>query len=79
MVTTARFPFESCLAGRFGFCTNLAASMSVRFVFFGLLNGWLVLQGPCAIAVAGRERQTDVLGLIFAAGSGMQLVGPAAT
>ena len=72
---------ESCLetAGRFGFCTNLAASMSVRFVFFGLLNGWLVLQGPCAIAVAGRERQTDVLGLIFAAGSGMQLVGPAAT
>lgn len=61
----------------FGFCTNLAASMSVRFVFFGLLNGWLVLQGPCAIAVAGRERQTDVLGLIFAAGSGMQLVGPA--
>ena len=51
--------------------------MTVRFVFFGLLNGWLVLQGPCAIAVAGRERQTDVLGLIFAAGSGMQLVGPA--
>lgn len=61
----------------FGFCTNLVASMSVRFLFFGLLNGWLVLQGPCAIAVAGRERQTDVLGLIFAAGSGMQLVGPA--
>lgn len=51
--------------------------MSVRFIFFGLLNGWLVLQGPCAVAAAGRERQTDVLGLIFAAGSGMQLVGPA--
>ena len=62
---------------RFGFCTNLIASMSVRFIFFGLLNGWLVLQGPCAVAAAGRERQTDVLGLIFAAGSGMQLVGPA--
>jgi len=61
----------------FGFCTNLIASMSVRFIFFGLLNGWLVLQGPCAVAAAGRERQTDVLGLIFAAGSGMQLVGPA--
>ena len=29
------------------------------------------------MAAAGRERQTDVLGLIFAAGSGMQLVGPA--
>ena len=61
----------------FGFCTNLIAAMSVRFVFFGLLNGWMVLQGPCAIAT-GRERQTEVLGIIFAAASIVQLVGPAA-
>ena len=61
----------------FGFCTNLIAAISVRFIFFGVLNAWLVLTGPCALAVAGRERQTEVLGLIFAAGCGMQLVGPA--
>eukprot|EP00438_Fugacium_kawagutii_P001554 Skav232570 [mRNA] locus=scaffold1594:201548:202882:+ [translate_table: standard] len=61
----------------FGFCTNLIAAMSVRFIFFGLLNGWLVLLGPCALSVAGRERQTEVLGVIFAAGCGMQLIGPA--
>ncbi|CAK9064924.1 Protein ZINC INDUCED FACILITATOR-LIKE 1 (Protein ZIF-LIKE 1) [Durusdinium trenchii] len=73
------YTLASLLAGGilFGFCTNLIASMSVRFLFFGLLNGWLVLQGPCALAVAGPQRQTDVLGFIFAAGSGMQLVGPA--
>ncbi|CAE7192690.1 ZIFL2 [Symbiodinium natans] len=61
----------------FGFCTNLIAAMTVRFILFGLLNGWLVLTGPCAVAAAGRERQTEVLGLIFAAGCGMQLIGPA--
>eukprot|EP00435_Cladocopium_sp_Y103_P033880 s2542_g8.t1 len=61
----------------FGFCTNLIAAMSVRFIFFGVLNAWLVLTGPCAFAVAGPERQTEVLGLIFAAGCGMQLIGPA--
>ena len=63
--------------GLFGFCTNLIAAMAVRFIFFGLLNGWLVLTGPCAVAAAGRERQTELLGLIFAAGCGMQLIGPA--
>ncbi|CAE7246745.1 ZIFL1 [Symbiodinium sp. CCMP2592] len=61
----------------FGFCTNLIAAMIVRFIFFGLLNGWLVLTGPCAVAAVGRERQTELLGLIFAAGCGMQLIGPA--
>ncbi|CAE7412838.1 ZIFL2 [Symbiodinium natans] len=60
----------------FGFCTNLIAAMSVRFIFFGLLNGWQVLIGPCAIAAAGRERQTEVLGLIYAADGSMQLIGP---
>lgn len=59
----------------FGFCTILIAAMSVRFIFLGVLNAWLVLTGPCALAVAGCERQTEVLGLIFAAGCGMQLIG----
>ena len=62
----------------FGFCLNLIAAMCVRFILFGLLNGWMVLQGPCACATAGPERQTEVLGIIFAAASVMQLIGPAA-
>eukprot|EP00438_Fugacium_kawagutii_P018274 Skav222985 [mRNA] locus=scaffold1827:160037:161425:- [translate_table: standard] len=61
----------------FGFCTNLVADLSVRFIFFGLLNGWPVLLGPCAVAVAGREGQTRVIGLIYAAEGSMQLIGPA--
>ncbi|CAK9089983.1 Probable peptide/nitrate transporter At3g43790 (Protein ZINC INDUCED FACILITATOR-LIKE 2) [Durusdinium trenchii] len=60
----------------FGFCTNLAAAMGVRFLFLGVLNGWPALFGPCAAACAGDHRQTEVLGFILAAGSGMQLVGP---
>ena len=32
----------------------------VRFIFFGLLNGWPVLMGPCAAAAAGDTRQTEV-------------------
>ena len=40
-------------------------------------NGWPVLMGICAASVAGEARQTQVLGLIFATGSGTQLVGPA--
>ena len=51
--------------------------MSVRFIFFGLLNSWMVLQGPCAIASAGCDRQTEVLGILFAAAA-VQLIGPAA-
>jgi len=60
----------------FGFCTDLVAAMSVRFIFFGL-NSWMVLQGPCAIASAGCDRQTEVLGSMFAAAA-VQLIGPAA-
>jgi len=60
----------------FGFCTDLVGAMCVRFIFFGLLNGWPVLMGPCAAAAAGDTRQTEVLGLIIAASSGTQLVGP---
>lgn len=60
----------------FGFCTNLAGAMCIRFIFLGLFNGWPVLLAPCAAAVAGDARQTQVLGLIMACGSGTQLVGP---
>ena len=38
----------------------------------------MVLQGPCAIASAERDRQTEVLGSMFAAAAVMQLIGPAA-
>lgn len=60
----------------FSFCTNLAGAMCIRFIFLGMFNGWPVLVAPCAAAVAGDARQTQVLGLIIACGSGTQLVGP---
>ena len=61
----------------FGGCRSLPAAMAVRFLFFGLLNGWSALLAVCAAQVAGEARQAEVLGLIIAAGSGTQLLGPA--
>ncbi|CAE7360649.1 ZIFL2 [Symbiodinium natans] len=61
----------------FGLCTNLMGAMCIRFIFFGMLNGWPAIYGPIAASVAGDDRQTDVIGMLLAAGSGMQLVGPA--
>ena len=53
-----------------------SSELGIRFIFFGLCNGWPVLIAPCAAAVAGDSRQSRVLGLIMACGSGTQLVGP---
>ena len=61
----------------FGLCRSLAAAMAIRFLCFGLLNGWSALLAVCAAQVAGEARQAEVLGLIIASGSGTQLVGPA--
>ena len=51
--------------------------MLVRFMFFGLLHGWVAIMGPYCASVAGDKRQQDVIGIVIAAGTGMQLVGPA--
>ena len=51
--------------------------MLVRFIFFGLLHGWVAIMGPYSASVAGDKRQTEVIGMVIAAGTGMQLVGPA--
>ena len=51
--------------------------MLARFIFFGLLHGWVAIMGPYSASVAGDKRQTEVIGMVIAAGTGMQLVGPA--
>eukprot|EP00435_Cladocopium_sp_Y103_P023248 s1346_g5.t1 len=51
--------------------------MLVRFIFFGLIHGWVAIMGPYSASVAGDKRQTEVIGMVIAAGTGMQLVGPA--
>eukprot|EP00438_Fugacium_kawagutii_P005487 Skav209955 [mRNA] locus=scaffold2335:1802:2743:- [translate_table: standard] len=61
----------------FGFCTSLVLAMLVRFIFFGLTHGWVAIMGPYAASIAGDKRQQEVIGMIIAAGTGMQLVGPA--
>jgi len=61
----------------FGFCTSLVLAMLVRSIFFGVLNGWAAVFGPYCATVAGEKRQAEVIGMVIAAGNGMQLVGPA--
>ena len=51
--------------------------MLVRFMFFGLTHGWVAIMGPYCASVAGDKRQQDVIGMVIAVGTGMQLVGPA--
>ena len=51
--------------------------MLARSIFFGLLNGWPAIFGPYCASIAGEKRQTEVIGIVIAAGNGMQLVGPA--
>ncbi|CAE7351736.1 ZIFL1 [Symbiodinium necroappetens] len=61
----------------FGFCKSLVLAMLVRFMFFGLTHGWVAIMGPYCASVAGDKRQQDVIGMVIAVGTGMQLVGPA--
>ena len=51
--------------------------MLTRFIFFGLLHGWVAIMGPYSASVAGDKRQAEVIGMVLASGTGMQLVGPA--
>ncbi|CAE7361907.1 ZIFL2 [Symbiodinium sp. CCMP2456] len=61
----------------FGFCRSLVLAMLVRFMFFGLTHGWVAIMGPYCASVAGDKRQQDVIGIVIAVGTGVQLVGPA--
>eukprot|EP00438_Fugacium_kawagutii_P006019 Skav206677 [mRNA] locus=scaffold1895:95493:96644:- [translate_table: standard] len=61
----------------FGFCTSLVLAMLVRFTFFGLTHGWVAIMGPYSASIAGDKRQQDVISMVIAAGTGMQLIGPA--
>ena len=51
--------------------------MLVRFAFFGLGHGWVAIMGPYSASIGGDTRQQEVIGMVLAAGTGMQLVGPA--
>lgn len=62
---------------RFGFCKSLLLAMLVRFIFFGLGHGWVAIMGPYSASIGGDTRQQEVIGMVLAAGTGMQLVGPA--
>ena len=61
----------------FGFATRRWAALLVRFVVIGMGNGWVSLIGPISQAVGGTERQSEVLGMVFASGSVVQMLGPA--
>ena len=47
-------------SSKYGIWKFKSQPRGVRFIFFGLLNGWPVLMGPCAAAAAGDTRQTEV-------------------
>lgn len=62
----------------FGFCTDsVVAAVGARFLFLGMGSGWTTFVGPMALAMGGTERQTEVMGKIFASGTFIQLLGPA--
>ncbi|KAJ1450318.1 major facilitator superfamily domain-containing protein [Pelagophyceae sp. CCMP2097] len=61
----------------FGLCRSLPAALAARFVFLGLLNGWVSLIGTFTAEVAGADRQNDVSALVLSTGALVQLVGPA--
>ena len=52
----------------FGFSTPLWAALTVRFVVLGAGNGWIAILGPMSQELGGAERQSEVLGLVFASG-----------
>ena len=53
----------------FGFATPLWAALTVRFVVLGAANGWIAVIGPLSQELGGAERQSEVLGLVFASGA----------
>jgi MFS family permease len=62
----------------FGFCTDSASvTILVRLVFLGMGSGWTTFLAPLAMELGGSERQTEVIGKVFAAGTFVQLIGPA--
>lgn len=61
----------------FGLCTDKIPAVAIRFIFLGMGSGWPTLLAPCVIEIGGVERQTEVIGIVFAAGTFIQLLGPA--
>lgn len=61
----------------FGMSTWLWAALVVRFVVIGMGNGWVALIGPMSQELAGAERQSEVLALIFSTGPLVGSLGPA--
>lgn len=61
----------------FGFCRNVWCALAVRFAFLGMGNGWVTIAGTMSGEIAGSARQNEVTAKMMAAGSVVQLVGPA--
>ena len=62
----------------FGLSRSLTTALLTRFVFLGMLNGWVTLTGPIVNEIAGPSRQNDINAYVQGTGAAMQLVGPAA-
>lgn len=85
---TDRFGVRICLmlscisiaAGNIAFAlsSNLYVSLATRFLFLGCGNGWATVSSVLVFETAGcKERQAKVIGITFAAGGFVQLLGPA--
>lgn len=61
----------------FGVATNEWAALAVRFVLLGAANGYVSMIGPLSHDLGGSERQSEVLGFVFASGPVVQMAGPA--
>lgn len=61
----------------FGLCRSLAEALIARFVFLGMGNGWVTVAGTMSGEIAGSKQQNAVTAYMMAAGSMVQLVGPA--
>lgn len=61
----------------FGLCRSLVEALIARFVFLGMGNGWVTVAGTMSGEIAGSKQQNAVTAYMMAAGSMVQLVGPA--
>ncbi|KAJ8601274.1 hypothetical protein CTAYLR_010698 [Chrysophaeum taylorii] len=71
--------FLSLIVGNilFGTTRSLRTALLVRFVFLGMGNGWVTIQGTVAGEIAGKALQSEVTAWMMASGSAVQLLGPA--
>eukprot|EP00971_Amphidinium_carterae_P149745 2968826-Amphidinium_carterae.1 len=71
----ATFSFLAIGGIAFGSSTAFALSVASRFVFWGMLNGWISLFVP--LCTAAGEQQMQTLGHVLGAGQLVQTLAPA--